>query len=90
MRCPLTAKFGHDVAGLIYKMMWQQSINVVNTQFMKMHFVCASGLIIRYGKKASTIVTTIVAILFGTSNSWWLAFFLQTIGQQKKCTKLMG
>lgn len=32
-RCPLSVKFGRDVAGLIYLEVWRQLIRVVNKQY---------------------------------------------------------
>jgi hypothetical protein len=33
MRCPLTVKFGKDVAGLIWRIVWQSSISAVNQEY---------------------------------------------------------
>ena len=32
-RCPLTSRFGHDVAWLIHKLVWQQAIDQVNADY---------------------------------------------------------
>jgi hypothetical protein len=33
MRCPLTVKFGKDVAGLIWRMLWQSFMKAVNNEY---------------------------------------------------------
>jgi hypothetical protein len=38
MRCPLTVKFGKDVAGLIQRMVWRSYIKQVNNEYHSMFF----------------------------------------------------
>lgn len=37
MRCPLTLKFGRDVAGLINFEVWKISVRAVNKQYLNCH-----------------------------------------------------
>lgn len=36
-RCPLTLKFGKDIASIIWKIMWQREVECVNKEYHSMY-----------------------------------------------------